>query len=75
MVDAPRYHYLNSALYRVFSGLLVAECFLALGKEPSLLSVFLYSAKTFFAEWKKILGKENFKSNFEALNKFKSKSF
>jgi len=55
-----------------------AECFFfTLGKVPSLLSVFfdtrqrpsLPSAK------KETLGKENFKSKFEALNKFKSKSF
>jgi len=58
--------------------LVFAECFfLTLGKVPSLPSVFfdtrqrpsLPSAK------KETLGKENFKSKFEALNKFKSKNF
>jgi len=43
---------------------LFAECFFTLGKDP------LYRVQK-----KKTLDKENFKSKFKALNKFKSKSF
>jgi len=48
---------------KTFSKYFFIECFL------------LHLAKTFLAKYKKTLEKENFKSNSEALNEFKSKSF
>jgi hypothetical protein len=64
----PRQTLDKALLCRVFFGsrqrTLFAECFFYTRQRPS-----LPSAK------KETLGKENFKSKFEALNKFKSKSF
>jgi len=50
-----------------FSGTSLPSVFFTLGKEASLPSV-KYSAKKLFAECFFILGKENFKAHFEAVN-------
>ena len=55
---------------------LLCRVFFLTGKKASLLNVFFrHSTKIFFTKCPKLLCKENFKLNFEALIKFKSKSF
>jgi len=54
-----------------------AECQKNTRQKPSLSECFFFDTqqRPSLPSAKKTLGKENFKSNFETLNKFKSKSF